>query len=93
MPAPYSGTTTKTLETSREAAELIEPKAGSLRALILDHLREHPKGLTDSELQEQLNIAGNTERPRRRELEAAGRIQAIDFRKINGRQCVVWAVK
>lgn len=83
---PHNGT-----PTSQAAAERIEPNASSLRALVLDYIRTSG-GATDEEIQVALGMAGNTERPRRRELEQAGLIQdsGTTRRTASGRMAVVW---
>ena len=43
-------------DTSREAAELAEPNAGTQRAIVLAELRRYPPGLTDHQLQELLDM-------------------------------------
>lgn len=60
-------------DTSKAAAERIEPKAGSLRAKVLAYLRvEGPS--TDKEMQAGLKMQGSTQRPRRVELVASGHV-------------------
>lgn len=79
--------------TSRAAAEAIKPKIGPLHRAIMEHLRAFG-GSTDEELQENLIIAQNTQRPRRRELQQAGLV--IDSGRTratrSGRQAVVWTL-
>ena len=64
---PHSGSST-----SRAAAEAIKPKAGSQRRALFEFLQQHPDGLTDDEQQQGLRLSGNSQRPRRRELQKAG---------------------
>lgn len=59
-------------QTSLKAAASIKKSIGPLHWKILDHLRFHPS--TDEEIMDALDMGGNTERPRRRELELMGRI-------------------
>lgn len=49
-------------------------------------------GATDEEIQCALSIPGNTERPRRRELEAAGLIKDSGLRRVTAanREAIVW---
>jgi hypothetical protein len=54
--------------TSKAAAEAIKPKIGPMHALILRLLRDG-FGMTDEEMQWGLDMAANTQRPRRRELQ------------------------
>ena len=61
-------------ETSREAAHAIQKHIGPLHKRVLNYLEDHPEGATDEQLSEALNLGGSTLRPRRRELEQAGKI-------------------
>ncbi len=58
--------------TSVAAAASIKKSIGPLHKLILDYLKDRPS--TDEEIMTALLLPGNTERPRRRELELMGRI-------------------
>ncbi len=63
-------------EPSREAAADSLPRACRDRERVLEAIRaEGDLGLTDEELQTMLGLAGNTERPRRRELQQLGLIR------------------
>ena len=55
--------------------------------------REH--GATDCEVQDGLGMAGNTQRPRRQELEKSGLIVKTDRTRAtsSGRQAAVWVAK
>jgi hypothetical protein len=65
MTAPYQPHSA----TSREAARKIEPRQGSLRAIVLAFIRERgPAGATDEEIQAELRLNPSTQRPRRIEL-------------------------
>lgn len=76
--------------TSKAAHDQIQPSIGELHERIVRRLVDG--GLTDEELQERLGMAANTERPRRVELEEAGRvIDSGQRRKTkSGRAAVVW---
>jgi hypothetical protein len=81
--------------TSLEAAEAIAPKAGSLRARVLEAIRfAGERGATDEELQTVLAMNPSTQRPRRIELAHAGLIREASFtRKTrSGRAATVWMV-
>lgn len=80
------------MNTSQEAAKAIAPTAATLRQRVLDAITAAGKaGLTDDEIQTQLWMSGNTERPRRRELEDAGRITNMGKRvNARGNVCRVW---
>lgn len=67
---PHSGS-----ETSRDAAEAINPKTSTQRRVVLNYLLSNPSGATDDEMQESLRLPGNSQRPRRRELELAGLVK------------------
>lgn len=80
-------------DTSRAAARSIRPKAGTLRAMIRNHIiLQGSYGATDEELQKALNLSGSTERPRRIELWNAGLILDSGFvRKTDsGMAAIVW---
>jgi hypothetical protein len=80
-------------QTSRAAAERIEPQAGTLRRRVLDWLREcGEKGATDEEMQIGLSMNPSTQRPRRIELESMGWIvRTTQTRKtLSGRDAVVY---
>lgn len=82
-------------ETSHIAASEVEPRTGTQRRRVLDYLREVGEfGATDSEIQAALRMDGNTERPRRIELVAAGRVVDSQKRRVvDGRPAIVWEVK
>lgn len=80
-------------ETSAEAADKIEPNAGTLRRLVLNHLRALGNaGATDIEIQTALGLDPSTQRPRRVELcrdmlvHDSGRTR----RTPSGRRATVW---
>lgn len=78
-------------ETSREAAEELEPKASTLRAKVLDYIRKTGR-VTDEQLQEALNMNPSTQRPRRVELVKMGLICDSGTTAItrSGRRAVLW---
>lgn len=78
-------------DTSRAAAEAIAPKISVLHREILDHLSLVP-GATDEEMQHDLFMGPNTQRPRRRELQLMGRIVDSGLRRptSSGRAAVIW---
>lgn len=83
-------------DTSREAAEQIIPKIGKLQGIILEQIRKTGLlGATDLEIQNVLDMDGNTERPRRRELEIMGKIVDSGLRRktATNRNAVVWIAK
>jgi len=67
---PHSGS-----ETSRDAADAIKPKASTQRRAVLQYLLSHASGATDDEMQEALRLPGNSQRPRRKELQQAGLVR------------------
>lgn len=77
-------------ETSKAAAQSIKPDKG--RSAVLACLRQHPGGLTDEEIQGLTGLSPSTERPRRIELERAGKLfDSGDVRRTrSGRYAVVW---
>ena len=81
-------------QTRRDAAERIKTDAKRLRARVLNYLIGcGAEGATDEEIQVALDLAGNTQRPRRRELVQAGLVR--DSGRLrptpSGRMATVWA--
>lgn len=79
--------------TSEQAAESITECAASMRARVLAFIVSMGDyGATDDEIQIALIMAGNTERPRRRELVKAGDIVESGATRAttSGRAAVVW---
>lgn len=83
----------RTSETSRAAQASAQPKAGTKRALVLAFIRGRgADGATDEEIQRDLPMGPNTERPRRVELVDAGLIRDSGRRRetLGGAMAVVW---
>ena len=79
--------------TSLLAAQQIEHRATTLRALIYRHLLARlPDGATDEEGQRDLVIGGSTYRPRRVELQELGLVRdgGATRRTLSRREAVVW---
>jgi predicted ArsR family transcriptional regulator len=78
-------------ETSRGAAQAIAGKAKSLRELVFEALTVKP--MTDEQIATCLNLNPSTARPRRVELQRAGRIREHSRALTSsGRSAVVWSV-
>lgn len=82
-------------ETSKQAAEKIDNSSDAIRAVVLECMRDAgEEGRTDQETQVLLSMTGNTQRPRRRELEDAGFV--VDSGRVrktmSNRNSVVWVV-
>lgn len=80
-------------KTSKQAAERISGSAASLRRKVLEFIRTRgARGATDSEIQDCLEMDGDTERPRRWELRKAGLIVDSGIRRETktGRASIVW---
>jgi hypothetical protein len=78
-------------DTSHLAAAEIEPKSGTLRRLVLDYVTSRPDGATDLDIQRDLHLDGNTERPRRVELVDAGWLADSGERRLQaGRWRIIW---
>ncbi len=91
IPAPYTGSSPVTRETSRAAAERIKVGAETLRYAVLEAIVNAPSGLTDQEQQAALKLDGSTQRPRRKELLDLFLIQPIGNRLTDSlRTAVVW---
>lgn len=83
-------------DTSREAADAMKYSAETLRETVFNYLNYRgAEGATDEEIQDDLDMAGNTERPRRRELQEAGKVRDSGMRRTTktGRQAVVWTTR
>lgn len=81
--------------TSVAAADAIAPVAATLRRMVYEAIAAAgADGLTDEEGAEKVGIGGNTYRPRRRELEQAGRIRDSGRTRMtrSNRKAVVWVV-
>lgn len=88
-PAPYQ----RHSRTSRAAAASIEPKTGTKRAVVLAFLRGRGRaGATDEEMQREIPMGPNTQRPRRVELVAARLIRdsGRERNTAGGDAAVVW---
>jgi hypothetical protein len=94
--APYNGEAPfqKHSSTSAEAAKSVEKKIGPLHRRILDYLTEHRAGATDERLMSDLDLGGNTLRPRRRELQLMERIRdsGRTAKTKSGREAVIWVI-
>jgi hypothetical protein len=83
-------------EESREAAELIEPDAESLRGIVLAYIRKCGEpGATDDEMQVALRMNPSTQRPRRIELWKADLVRATGRKRPtrSGRPAMVWEAR
>lgn len=80
--------------TSKAAADRALPKAGTKRAMVLECIKRHPIGLTDEQIQWQLDMPANTQRPRRVELVKAGLVKDSGKTRLTegGDLAVVWVV-
>lgn len=88
---PFCNPLPSTKQTRREAEEAIQPSAANLREKVLDCIRAHPQGITDEQIATLTSLNPNTARPRRLELEKAGRIVASGTSKTrSGRKAVTW---
>ena len=102
-PAPYRGDppAQRHSETSKAAAESIRKAVGPLHRKILTHLAERSHrdldgqirlGSTDEEMQVEIPMNPNTQRPRRRELQLMGKIRNSGRERLaqSGQLAVVW---
>lgn len=80
-------------DTEHQAALLIAPRSGALRAQVLQLLREHPDGLTDDEGGAYLGGDRLTFGRRRNELATRGIVVDTGNRRAgpSGRKAIVWA--
>lgn len=79
-------------DTSREAAERIQPQAANLRALVLRTVAGTSSGATAEEIETLTGLAGNTVRPRLVELVQRGQLAKSDRKRAtrSGRNAVVY---
>lgn len=90
---PYCDPLPSTLHTRAAAETAIAPSAANLREKVWDCIKSHPQGITDEGIAAQTGLDPNTARPRRLELEKAGRIVASGTAKTrSGRKAVTWVV-
>ena len=91
LPAPATLPYARGRATSREAAILAAPNAGTDRARVLDLLRQRGP-MTLEQIEDDLSLSGNTVRPRRLELEKAGLVRdsGRTARTARGRSAVLW---
>lgn len=81
-------------KTSLDAAKSVKANVESLREKVYTAISNAYMGLTDAEISLETGLAGNTARPRRIELQRAGRIVSAGTRPTpSGRKAVVWCVK
>ena len=79
--------------TSQAAAQSITQDTNGQRAAVLEFIRSmNVWGATDQEVQQQLDMGGSTQRPRRRELQQAGLIEDSGQTRPTcaGRQAILW---
>jgi hypothetical protein len=79
--------------TSSDAASRMEPIAGSMRATVLEYVRNcATHGATDEEMQVALEMNPSTQRPRRQELEKMGFIARTERTRLtkSGRHAVIF---
>ena len=80
-------------DTSREAAESIQPAASSMRFRVLMYIKATGRtGSTDDEIEEALNMRHQTASARRRELVLSGHVEDSTRRRKtrSGRNATVW---
>lgn len=78
--------------TSRQAAILATPRTGKDRDRVHAYLKARPEGATDEEIQIDLHLQSDTERPRRRELQQDGLVvdSGRTRKTTHNRQAVIW---
>lgn len=75
LPLLISGNHDDTWDTSAAAAESVIESKDTQRQVVLLTIKQSPEGHTDDEIQLLLGLDGNSERPRRRELEMRQQIR------------------
>jgi hypothetical protein len=86
--APYA----RHSSTSRAASQAIEPRIHTQRYEVMQCIKQcGSRGATDAEISALLSLSGDTVRPRRGSLAAAGLIEKSGTRKTaSGRDADVW---
>lgn len=81
-------------DTSREAAERVQPIFRGMTLRVYRAILACPEGITDQELQVALRMSGNSERPCRIALVKSGRVRDSGRRRRtkSGNNAVVWEV-
>jgi hypothetical protein len=81
-------------DTAKTAALAVLPRTGTQRRRVYDRIaRAGLYGITDQGLQADLDMDGNTERPRRVELVRGGFVVDSGRRRIiDGRPAIVWII-
>lgn len=80
-----------TATTRHEAEVAIKPSKSKLQKMVLECVKANPQGIHDERIAELTGLAGNTARPRRLELERAGKIVAAGSAKTrSGRKAVTY---
>lgn len=66
-----------------------------LRAMVLLYLKRSPDGSTAQDIEQGLDLSGNTVRPRLRELVQAGRVyDSGETRRLaSGRKAIIWRAR
>lgn len=78
-------------QTSADAAHSMKSLAGAMRERVYEAIVGSMNGLTDEQISTVTGIKADTVRPRRGELQKAGRIIECGTRKVrSGRMAVVW---
>ena len=80
-------------KTSLEAREKVEPKVGTIRRKVYEAIMlKGLEGMTDQEIEKQLNLDGNTVRPIRGSLVIDKLVIDSGITRSNskGNQCIVW---
>lgn len=85
-----------TTDTSLSSQEAIKPSAKTLRAVVAEYLLScGDQGATDEQMQREIPMSQNTQRPRRKELQEQGIAVATQERRktSSGRNAIVWKHK
>ena len=91
MSLQYEMNLASTAQTRHEAEVAIQPSVATMREQVYDCIKANPQGITDERIAELTKLGPNTARPRRLELERAGRIVASGTSKTrSGRKAVTW---
>lgn len=84
-----------TSDTSRGAADRIEPVTGKLRLLVFQSILQSPHGRTDDEIEVLLDMRHQTASARRRELVQQGKVEdsGLTRKTRSGSPATVWVAR
>lgn len=94
MPRTQSGTGFQATDTSYAAAKGVEPKVKTLRAQVLDYVRDQRQPVSTENVADGLGRAYGSIQPRLSELRDSGLIMDSGERGLTkwGKSCILWKI-